>query len=251
VPDVARLVVQRDNGDGAFRDVFTVDAPSTTVPVAFVDAGLAPGSYRYRLRFELDSGAEVFTSATEVDAQISTATTFDVSGDDVAVGLVLGGCAVDEITVERSYFGDPFIPVEVLMPAQDQQTISFTDRDLPPGRYVYRFNVDSPFGPPTSFVTNEEVQIRPSQDAVALSSRPNPFFRDATVDIVVRTRQDVEARLYDALGRLIAVPFSDNVGGNQRARVQIDGARLPSGVYFLHVTGESFEVMETLIRAGG
>ncbi len=249
--DIVRVVVERALGDGAFLDVFEVAAPTTTDAIRFTDAGLSPGSYQYRLRFVQSNGSVVRSRATTVEAQISQATTFAVSGDDVTVGLVFGGCAIDAITVERRYFGDPFEEVTTFSPSPDQTSVSIPDMDLPPGRYIYRFRVNTANSAPTSFTTSEEVEIRTSDEVVAMTSRPNPFGQRATVDLVVRTQQNVDARLYDALGRLVARPFSGSVGRNQRERIVIDGTRLGAGVYFLRIKGEEFDLMETLVRAGG
>ncbi len=249
ISDVARVVVERSLDQGPFQDVFAADSPTTTSVLRFADPGLAPGSYRYRLRLVQNDGSVETSGSTTVEAQIAQPT-FSVSNDDVSIGLMVGNCAIDQIVVERRYFGDAFEAVGTIQVADDA-TATFPDLDLAPGRYFYRFRLIPATGAPTLFTVNEEVEVTTSEDVFAMTTRPNPFTRQATVDLVVRTRQDVDARLYDALGRLISRPFSGSVGSNQRARIVIDGARLGAGVYFLRVKGEEFEIMETLVRAGG
>ncbi len=173
------------------------------------------------------------------------------NGSAVTLDFQLAATDIARIDVERSYFGDPFEKVGEVTPQNGQRSLDFVDSDLAPGRYTYRFRTISAAGVSTLFTIDEEVEVRTSEQVVAMTVRPNPFVRQATVDLVVRVEQNVDARLYDAMGRLVARPFSGEVGRNQRARIVIDGSRLGAGVYFLHVRGEEFEVMETLVRAGG
>lgn len=178
-------------------------------------------------------------------------------GSTVTLDFQLAATDIVRIDVERSYFNDPegpddqFEKVGEIRPDQGQRTLTFVDPGLTPGRYTYRFRVISAAGVSTLFTIDEDVEVRTSEEVVVIAVLPNPFVRQATVDLVVRVEQTVDARLYDAMGRLVARPFNDEVGRNQRARIVIDGSRLGAGVYFLHVTGEEFEVMETLVRAGG
>jgi hypothetical protein len=252
VESIDRIVVERASGASGFSDVFAFESPTTSTPLVFTDTGLAPGSYTYRLRFVLLDGSSVRSTPTTVDAEFSEATLFDVQGDDVGVELVLGGCAVDRIVVERSYFGDPFVVAATLMPEAGQQTIGFEDENLTPGRYTYRLRVDTPFGAST-FNVSEEVQVRLRSAFALRAPRPHPFANQTNVDVVVQTRQNVEARLYDATGRLVSIPFPRRQvdSGNQRVRIVIDGSRLGAGVYFLRVSGDDFETVQPLVHAGG
>ncbi|MEM8600772.1 MAG: T9SS type A sorting domain-containing protein, partial [Bacteroidota bacterium] len=77
------------------------------------------------------------------------------------------------------------------------------------------------------------------QDAFELSSAfPNPFGRQAaTFSLYVRESQEVAVTLYDALGRAVATLNDGWIESGSAFRVEIDAARLASGVYVVRAAG--------------
>jgi hypothetical protein len=70
------------------------------------------------------------------------------------------------------------------------------------------------------------------------TARPNPTTSSAFVPFELAEEATVEAVLYDALGRRMAVLASGAFGAGHHA-VTLDGGDLPAGVYVVHVTARS------------
>jgi hypothetical protein len=117
------------------------------------------------------------------------------------------------------------------------QTYRFTDATPPfeADALTYRLKQVDLDGS-TSF--SKPVILRQTVDQVTLRAPfPNPVRDRATVQFAVPERQDVSLRLYDVLGRRVTTL----VAGKQmegRQEVQIDGAGLPSGTYFLRLRAD-------------
>jgi len=76
--------------------------------------------------------------------------------------------------------------------------------------------------------------------------RPHPVRRQTTIDITVREAQPVTVEVYDVLGRRVAVPFEEKIGGQRPRRIRVDASGFSSGVYFVRVRGESFATTERM-----
>ena len=79
---------------------------------------------------------------------------------------------------------------------------------------------------------------------------PNPFFGTTQVEVRAAEPQRVTVRVYDALGREVAVLMDETVLAGRRYPVTLDGHGLDSGVYVVRAQGESFEASQrvTLVR---
>lgn len=80
-----------------------------------------------------------------------------------------------------------------------------------------------------AFVETKRESIVP--DEVTLTSYPNPFRTQATIEYTLPETKDVRITVYDILGRRVSVLENDRMEAG-RHRVRLDGDRLPSGVYF-------------------
>lgn len=174
-------------------------------------------------------------------------------GRDVTLSFELGTRAIDRVVVERRYFDDPFVQVEIREVEPGERAITIADRDLVSGRYTYRLRLLGPGGTTDGFVSDErEIRIRPTDEfEITQSLRPNPFASQASLDLIVRFQQDVTTSLYDVQGRLVRQPFTQNLRGSERAQIRIDGGGLAAGLYFLRVTGENFQFVRPIVRVGG
>jgi hypothetical protein len=70
------------------------------------------------------------------------------------------------------------------------------------------------------------------------TSRPNPAASSASVPFELAEEAQVEAVLYDGLGRRVAVLASGAFRAGRHA-LALDGTALPAGVYVVHVTARS------------
>jgi len=99
-------------------------------------------------------------------------------------------------------------------------------------------------GPVTAEIAMEE--------AYRLSTYPNPVQQQATVELAVKERQDVQVRLYDVLGRRVGALHDGPLPAQELRRLRLDATAtgLTSGTYFLRVTGEEFAATEqiTVVR---
>jgi hypothetical protein len=80
-----------------------------------------------------------------------------------------------------------------------------------------------------SYVQGQEQKIVP--DEVSVTSYPNPMRKQATLEYTLTEPTDVRIAIYDVLGRRVAV-LADGRKKAGRHRLQFDGGRLASGVYF-------------------
>ena len=68
---------------------------------------------------------------------------------------------------------------------------------------------------------------------------PNPMSSASTLEVSVATAQHVRVTVIDALGREALVAFDSEMGAGRTARVRLDGADLPAGMYVVLVQGET------------
>ncbi len=79
------------------------------------------------------------------------------------------------------------------------------------------------------------------QDAFTLEpAYPNPFNPASTIRFAVREAEPVSVELYNAVGQRVRTLYVATPPADVNVEVQIDGAGLPSGVYFVHLRGEGF-----------
>jgi hypothetical protein len=77
---------------------------------------------------------------------------------------------------------------------------------------------------------------------------PNPF-RDLTdLTLTVQAPQRVQVWLVDAVGRRVASLLDTSMSGGESVVLTVEGTVLPSGVYFVHIVGETFEATTAVTR---
>ena len=81
-----------------------------------------------------------------------------------------------------------------------------------------------------------------------MAAYPNPVRpgMQATVDVAVRTAQDVTVAVYDVLGRRVRVLHDGPMAAQATTPLAFEATGLASGVYFVHVTGEGFQTTRRL-----
>lgn len=78
-------------------------------------------------------------------------------------------------------------------------------------------------------------QLPQAQHGFRLTSAPNPFVQATTLSFDVAVAGPVSLRVYDLLGREVAVLFDEWLPAGPHAR-RIDGTSWPSGLYFARLT---------------
>ncbi|HMB92002.1 MAG TPA: choice-of-anchor Q domain-containing protein [Rhodothermales bacterium] len=85
---------------------------------------------------------------------------------------------------------------------------------------------------------------------VLTAAYPNPFNPQTTLQFGVQHAQPVRIALYDALGREHRLLYEGTPAPGQMQTLRIDGSDLPSGLYFVRLTGDDFYATRpiTLVR---
>ncbi len=122
------------------------------------------------------------------------------------------------------------------------QRYSYRTAGLAPGTYTFRLRQVDFDG---AFAFSPAVELSVAPQGYALLA-PSTFADLAEVQLSVERGQHVRASLYDLLGREVQVLHSGAVEGT--TRLSLGGAALPSGVYFVRVTGETFTATRQIVR---
>ena len=72
----------------------------------------------------------------------------------------------------------------------------------------------------------------------------NPFRTATTVELSVGTPQEVTVDVIDLLGRRVATLFAGEMQADTAKRLTVSAADMPSGVYIVRATGETFSLTE-------
>ena len=119
--------------------------------------------------------------------------------------------------------------------------------DPGPGRHAYRLRQIDLDGSST-YSEVVEVSIE-SRAAFELGPAfPNPFAESTRLTLGVQRSQHVVVTVFDMLGRTVEVLFSDLVPANSRIPLYLDGGSLSSGVYVVHVEGETSVENRSIVR---
>ncbi|HLT48676.1 MAG TPA: T9SS type A sorting domain-containing protein, partial [Rubricoccaceae bacterium] len=122
------------------------------------------------------------------------------------------------------------------------QVVHLTSATLGPDGRLYVGLTEN--GPARGWVwrTAEVVTVAsepaPEREGLGLEVRPNPFRGAATVTLTLARPSEVEAAVYDVLGRRVATVASERFPAGTR-EVAFDGAGLAAGVYVVRArTGD-------------
>ena len=94
------------------------------------------------------------------------------------------------------------------------------------------------------------VQVTAASPYELTRPTPNPSRESSSLTLTVAQSQDVEAALYDVLGRRVATLHQGPVPAHQPTPLRINGDALSSGLYIVRVIGDGFAVSRkvTLLR---
>jgi hypothetical protein len=75
---------------------------------------------------------------------------------------------------------------------------------------------------------------------------PNPFDARSTFSVTVDRAQEVTVRLYDVLGRQVAILFEGYILPGNATQIEISGSALPAGAYVYEAVGKDFRESRAL-----
>lgn len=144
-----------------------------------------------------------------------------------------------EVQMLRSDTWTPLGFVEGNGTTAEAQSYAFDANDLNVGTHIFRLKqVD--FDGAFEYSAEVEAIVEVVGTHQLSAAYPNPFNPQSRFRLAVAQDQHVTATLYNALGRRVSVLFNGQIKA-QTARVfTIGGEALPSGTYFVRVSGETF-----------
>lgn len=243
----ARLVVDRREYDG---DFVTIDSlafePGETQALDF--SNLPPARYTFRLRVLDDAGTTILSQEVHVLLPELLVVESRRTGEAARVSVdVSDGPDGAEIVLEQQFFGDGFVEV-ARRDAEIGETVVFDVPDLRPGTHSFRARLVGPTGETIHVVDGDDIQIPFSGQVLVEGPFPNPVTTRATVNVLVRRSQTINAELYDALGRNVETVASGyRIISDERATFTISAAGLSAGVYFLRVWGNDFDETTSMV----
>jgi hypothetical protein len=78
---------------------------------------------------------------------------------------------------------------------------------------------------------------------------PNPFVREATIEVAVDQTQQVDVLVYDILGRQVGSVFSGFLTSGTSQPLKVSGDGMPAGTYIVRVSGETFAATRVVTLA--
>jgi len=122
---------------------------------------------------------------------------------------------------------------------------TYTSPELPPGTYTFRLKQVDYDG---QFAYSPEVTLTLDLKHVyqLTAPYPNPMRAGGSQStLTVATSQQASVRIYDILGREVALLFAGQLTGNQPYHLRLDLQDLASGLYVLRAEGETFRAQQT------
>jgi hypothetical protein len=121
----------------------------------------------------------------------------------------------------------------------EPQSYRFETEKLDYGTHKFRLRqVDQDGSASLSSVQEVDITLDEAFDISGVY--PNPVRTSGTIDIAVRSSQQVAVYVFDILGRRVETAFDRTLSANRTHTVRLQTARLSSGAYFLQIRGEEF-----------
>jgi hypothetical protein len=128
------------------------------------------------------------------------------------------------------------------------QNYRFVDSQLATGTYYYRLKqIDHDGSFSFSAVVEAVASIAPETFSLR-QNHPNPFNPVTTIEFVLGKSQKARLTVYDVLGHEVAILFDGQVEAGKSYRLEFDGARHASGIYFYRLqSGERTQIRKMLL----
>jgi len=118
--------------------------------------------------------------------------------------------------------------------------------NLQPGVYQFRLTQIDTDGTATRSPT-VEAQVKVAAPYELSPPDRNPFRTRTQLELTVRRAQWVKATAYNMLGQHVKLIHQGHVSAHRPTTLQLDGGALSSGVYVIHVRGETFSATRRVV----
>jgi photosystem II stability/assembly factor-like uncharacterized protein len=152
------------------------------------------------------------------------------------------GFEVQRSPVENEFATIGFVKGNGTTP--ESHSYSFTDKELPQGKYLYRLKQVDYNG---SFKYSETIETSISNPEYSLEQNyPNPFNPVTTIKFTLGSKQIVSLKVYDILGNEIANLVSEErLPGTYK--VDFNSAEFSSGIYFYKMQAGTFYQIRKMV----
>ena len=239
-PETVSIFKRDEEGSGAFTQLSTTYDAANNEFVAQVDGFsefvLASTDPANPLPVEMTQFRAV-PDEDEILVEWSTAT--ETANAGFTVEYQAPGSDAFAAAADRDGAGTTTVP----------QSYSVRLEDVERGLHRFRLRQADVDGTETLSKTIE-VMVGPQGAYELEQPYPNPVRHTARMNLSVREAQPVEVVLYNILGQRVAQVHDGRVDPSAPLRLSVDASRLPSGVYFVRVEGEQFQVTRrmTVVR---
>lgn len=124
---------------------------------------------------------------------------------------------------------------------------SFNDRNVAPGRFIYRLKQVDLDG---TFSYSKEIEINIAPENFSLEQNfPNPFNPSTTINFQLPQDANVTLVIYDILGRERAILINNEIhkAGFHYYTFSIDGMELQTGIYFYKLSASKYTAIKKLV----
>ncbi|OGU76050.1 MAG: hypothetical protein A2W11_06290 [Ignavibacteria bacterium RBG_16_35_7] len=151
--------------------------------------------------------------------------------------------------VQRKFGGNDFVTVGSVKghgTTTSPNNYTYIDKLVDAGKYFYRLKqID--FGGQYEYSNVIEVDVRVLDKFTLEQNYPNPFNPTTTVGYVLQEKGNVKLTLLNAIGEEIAVLVNEEQDKGYH-KVELDGSKLTSGVYFYQLrAGNFFETKKMIL----
>jgi hypothetical protein len=93
---------------------------------------------------------------------------------------------------------------------------------------------------------NAQASVTTSSEGYGLTSAPNPFSRETSISFALPEAAQVDLRVYDVLGRVVATLVDEERGAGTHT-VTFDASSLPAGTYVYRIQAGSYSEARQLM----
>jgi len=130
----------------------------------------------------------------------------------------------------------------------EPQTYQYRAKEVTPNTYTFRLKSVSTDG--TVEVEGETTVEMEMEDEYAVSPvHPNPVSGRGQFQVQVRETQEVRVTLYNVLGQKVRILHDGVLESNTPQTLRVDGTSLANGVYFVRVSGDTFQATQKVTLA--
>jgi hypothetical protein len=131
---------------------------------------------------------------------------------------------------------------------QQAQSYRYVDSKLALGTYYYRLKQIDTDGSFTFSAVVEAIASIAPETFELRQNHPNPFNPVTMIEFVLGRTQPARLAVYNVLGHEVAILFNGQVEAGKSYRLEFDGAKYASGIYFYRLqSGERTQIRKMLL----